>query len=84
MHNLRIQSERDHEERGERPLAWQHLFGYCCCCPHCGCRPVDAVEYYRTEEEKYTATYRRSLTACLKTPLDVAFVTFATEAMAQR
>ncbi|XP_076261311.1 transmembrane protein 63 [Rhynchophorus ferrugineus] len=55
-------------------------YGCICCCPW---KTVNALEYYTREEQRYNELVLAERRSSLARPLGIAFVTFATEDMAQ-
>nr|CAD7258373.1 unnamed protein product [Timema shepardi] len=59
-----------------------YLCGNACKC--CGCRTVDAIEYYSEEESRFRGALEDERTTALKRPLGIAFVTLTSIEAAQK
>lgn len=56
-----------------------------CWCEHCGlCKQTDAIEYYASNELKYTEMVEEERDKALSKPLGIAFVTFKTVEAAEK
>ena len=62
-----------------------YYFGrLCCCCQACGCRKVDAIDFYTTEEAKLEELIEREKINAFQECTGIAFVIFETDAMAHQ
>ncbi|CAG2057542.1 unnamed protein product, partial [Timema podura] len=59
-----------------------YLCGNACKC--CGCRTVDAIEYYSEEESRLRGALEDERTTALKRPLGIAFVTLTSTEAARK
>lgn len=80
-----INSEQIYKLTGQRPTMVPFPGGRCCCCvPCCGCKEVDAVEYYSQEEASYRAKCEQEKVNAFRDTLGIAFVTFEDDHVASR
>ncbi|XP_056150264.1 CSC1-like protein 1 [Lampris incognitus] len=75
--------ERILEKTGQRELINPRLCSHLCCCPTCGCEEVDAIEHYKSQEERLLEEVSRQRVLVPQRPLGMAFVTLQSEAMAK-
>ncbi|KAL3874298.1 hypothetical protein ACJMK2_037336 [Sinanodonta woodiana] len=81
----RINSEMELKKTGHRPTLRPQMCGQILCCgDHCGCREVDAINYYSEEEEKYRQLCEKEKVNAYREVLGIAFITFDSDAMAER
>ncbi|XP_022652667.1 CSC1-like protein 1 [Varroa destructor] len=67
----------------ERPMMRPYTCGRCCCLgDYLGCEQVDALDYYRAEEQSLLKRVDEERRRALKNPVGFAFITFDSEEMA--
>lgn len=62
-----------------------YYFGrLCCCCQTCGCRRVDAIDYYTVEEAALERVIEQEKLNAFQDCTGIAFIIFDTEEMAHQ
>jgi len=70
---------------GNRPTMVPYYFGrLCCCCHNCGCKQVDAIDYYTGEEDRLEQAMEKEKVNAFQECTGIAFVIFNTEQMAHK
>ena len=70
---------------GTRPMMVPYYFGrLCCCCTVCGCRQVDAIDYYSAEEQRLEKAIEKEKVNAFQECTGIAFVIFQNEHMAHK
>ncbi|XP_025105358.1 CSC1-like protein 2 isoform X4 [Pomacea canaliculata] len=80
----RIYSEMQLHKTGKRPVIYPYTCGRFCCSPCCGCKEVDAINFYMDEEAELQRACDEEREIAHKTAIGIAFVTFESEMQAQR
>lgn len=83
MSEARFLSELEYEGTGSRPTLRPYCCGRCLC-DCCGCHKVDAIDYYKYEEDVLKAEIESEKITAYRDPAGIAFVTFETDYMAEK
>ncbi|XP_067941710.1 calcium permeable stress-gated cation channel 1-like [Watersipora subatra] len=84
-HEGKTTSEALLSKTGSRPKMVPYYFGrLCCCCQTCGCRQVDALDYYTEEERRLEASIEREKVNAFQECTGIAFIIFESEEMAHK
>ncbi|XP_071165946.1 calcium permeable stress-gated cation channel 1-like [Mytilus edulis] len=83
MAEARVMSELEYKKTGTRPTLRPYVCGRCFC-DCCGREKVDAIDYYKYEEDVLKAEFKsQKVTAC-GDPAGIAFVSFENKDMAEK
>nr|CAD7397451.1 unnamed protein product [Timema poppensis] len=81
-YQAKLYCENHLKRTGVRLNMRPYLCGNACKC--CGCRTVDAIEFYSEEESRFRGALEDERTTALKKPLGIAFVTLTSIEAAQK
>ncbi|KAL5008324.1 hypothetical protein ScPMuIL_013905 [Solemya velum] len=80
----KVNSVLELKKTGQHPMMRPYRCGRCCCCDFCGCRQVDAIDYYTREEEDLIQKCEEEKVTAYRDPLGMAFITFQSDQTAER
>ncbi|KAK6183528.1 hypothetical protein SNE40_010997 [Patella caerulea] len=80
----KLHSTNELSTSGTRPLMRPYPCGHLCGCDCCGCKQVDAMDYYTEKEERLTKQCEQEKVHAYQDPIGIAFVTFQSEVMAEK
>ncbi|XP_063427762.1 calcium permeable stress-gated cation channel 1-like isoform X1 [Mytilus trossulus] len=83
MAEAKFMSELEYDGTGTRPTLRPYLCGRCLC-DCCGCEKVDAIDYYKYEEDVLIAESESQKVTAYRDPAGIAFVTFEIDYMAEK
>ncbi|ESO83507.1 hypothetical protein LOTGIDRAFT_133162, partial [Lottia gigantea] len=79
----KMYSENELANSGDRPNMTPYPCGQCCC-TCCGCKRVDAIDYYTYEEKQLITQCEQEKVHAYQDPVGIAFLTFQSESMAEK
>ncbi|XP_076441822.1 osmosensitive cation channel TMEM63C-like isoform X2 [Babylonia areolata] len=80
----RMYSEMEHRKTGKRPMMYPYVCGQLCCSACCGCKQVDAINFYMEEEAELMRACDEERETAYRDPIGIAFITLQSEMQAQR
>lgn len=80
----KIYSEMELRKSGIRPNMFPYTCGRCCCSSCCGCKEVDAINFYMEEEAELRRACDEEKETAYRDPIGIAFITLQSEMQAQR
>ena len=83
MTEAKFLSELEYDGTGRRPTLRPYVCGRCLC-DCCGCEKVDAIDYYKYEEDVLRAECESQKVTAYRDPAGIAFITFESDYMAEK